>query len=400
MAFIPSEEILNKYAEVLINFALNGGKGINKGETVVLQVPESAKPLLKALRRTVLKAGANMITEYLAEDVSKEYFELANDEQLSFMAKRYMKGKVDDADHFVFIDCTTDKHELETIPPEKIMFRQRALKPYKEWREEKENQGKMTWTLALYGTEAMAKEAGISQEKYWEQIIKACYLDSPNPIEEWKRVLRETERIKSALDALKIDKLRVQSEGTDLTVGLGPGRVWLGGSGRNIPSFELFISPDARRTEGKIHFDLPLYRYGNLIENVELEFKEGRVISAKASKGENIIKEMIAVEGADRIGEFSLTDKRFSRIDTFMAETLFDENFGGPNGNTHVALGSAYKDSYPGDPSKLSKEEWNALGYNDSVIHTDIIATKNRTVTAFLPDGTEKVIYKDGMFTI
>lgn len=400
MVYVPKPEILEKYAHLLINFALNSGEGVRKGETVVLQVPECAKPFLHPLRKAVLKSKANLITEFMPDEVTKEYYELADDTQLGYIPKNYLKGKVDDADHLVFIEATTNKHELEGIPPEKIMKRQRALKPYRDWRNEKEALGKLTWTIAMYGTEAMAKEANISLEKYWDQIIKACYLDSSDVLKEWHRIFREVNRIKTTLDNLAIEKLNIQAEGTDLFVTLGKGRSWLGGSGRNIPSFELFISPDARYTEGKIHFDLPLYRYGNLIKDVKLKFKHGNVVHASAEKGENVLKEMIAVEGANRIGEFSLTDKRFSRIDTFMGETLFDENFGGTYGNTHLALGSAYKDSYPGDGTKFTQEDWKNLGYNDSVIHTDIIATKNRIVTAYLPDGSKKVIYKDGMFTV
>ena len=83
-----------------------------------------------------------------------------------------------------------------------------------------------------------------------------------------------------------------------------------------------------------------------------------------------------------------------------MAETLYDENFGGIYGNTHIALGSAYKDSYPGDPSKISKEQWSELGYNESVVHTDMISTENREVTAFLKNKEEIIIYKNGKFVI
>ena len=109
---------------------------------------------------------------------------------------------------------------------------------------------------------------------------------------------------------------------------------------------------------------------------------------------------MIATEGADMVGEFSLTDKRFSRITKFMAETLFDENIGGENGNTHIALGNAYHDCYEGDPSKLSKKDWAKLGFNDSSVHTDIISTAPRTVTAHMKDGTTKVIYRNGQYVL
>ncbi|MDP3790362.1 MAG: aminopeptidase, partial [Candidatus Omnitrophota bacterium] len=103
---------------------------------------------------------------------------------------------------------------------------------------------------------------------------------------------------------------------------------------------------------------------------------------------------------ADKIGEFSLTDSRLSRITKFMGETLFDENVGGKWGNTHLALGSAYKDSYPGDPAEVTDIGWKEMGYNESVIHTDIVATSRRTVTGTLPSGEKKVIYKDGKFVI
>ena len=97
------------------------------------------------------------------------------------------------------------------------------------------------------------------------------------------------------------------------------------------------------------------------------------------------LKEMIAQENADKVGEFSLTDKRHSRITKFMATTLFDENIGGEFGNTHIALGNAYKDTFTGDISKVSDEEWNEMGYNSCPkVHTDIVSTTNRTVTAIL----------------
>ncbi len=118
---------------------------------------------------------------------------------------------------------------------------------------------------------------------------------------------------------------------------VGEQRRWLGGRGRNIPSFELFTSPDWRGTEGWIYCNQPLYRYGNLVKGIRLAFVDGLVSEASAEQNEQVLKEMIATEGADRIGEFSLTDRRFSRITRFMAQTLYDENVGGAHGNTHIA---------------------------------------------------------------
>lgn len=400
MAYNPPKEILDRYADVLVNFALNSGEGVKKGEVVLLRVGEIAKPLLRSLRKSLLNCGAHPIINYFPDDFDREFYELAQDHHIEFFPDKYVRGLVDQIDHVITIVAETNPKELEGIDPKKIMKRGLTYKPYMDWRHEKEAQGKLTWTMALYGTEAQAKEAGLSLEEYWNQIINACFLDHEKPIEKWREVFSETERIKEKLNSMKIKTLHVKGENIDLKVGIDQNRRWLGGSGRNIPSFELYISPDWRKTEGKIKFNQPLYRYGNLIKDVELEFKNGRVVSSKASQNEHVIKEMIATENADKIGEFSLTDSRMSRITKFMAETLFDENMGGEHGNTHIALGNAYQDSFPGDLTKVTKEQWKEMGYNNSVIHTDIISTEPRTVTATLEDGSEAVIYKDGKFTV
>jgi aminopeptidase len=245
----------------------------------------------------------------------------------------------------------------------------------------------------------MAKEAKMSLKEYWAQIIKACFLDKKDPIKEWRRVFGMVEKAQKKLNSLPIDKMHVKGPDVDLWVHLGRDRRWMGGSGRNIPSFELFTSPDWRGTEGWIRFSEPLYRYGNLITGIELWFKNGRVVKCKAKQNEKVLKQMIATQNADKVGEFSLTDKRFSRITKFMAETLFDENVGGKYGNTHIALGNAYHDCFADDPSTLEPEDWEELGFNSSSVHTDIVSTTPRTVTAYMRDGTTQVIYKDGLFT-
>lgn len=398
--YVPSKDILDKYADLLVNFALGDCKGIKKGDVVFLQVPENAKPLLVSLRNVVLKAGGSPIISFSPDDMTKEFYNLASDEQISFFPEKYLKGLVDEVDHFLMILADTNPKELENVNPKKIMMRQKVFKPYMEWRDEKENAGNLTWTLAAYATEGMAKEAGLSLEEYWQEIIKSCYLDEENPIEKWKSIVAEIGRVQEKLNSMEIEELHITASGTDLVVGLGKDRKWLGGSGNNIPSFEVFISPDWRKTQGKIQFTEPLYRYGNLIKNAYLEFENGKVVKATASEGESILKEMILTENADKIGEFSLTDGRLSRITKFMAETLFDENVGGEQGNTHLALGKAYQDSYPGDVSKVTNEQWDEMGYNNSVVHTDIVSTSPREVTAKLSNGEEVLIYKEGKFII
>jgi aminopeptidase len=137
------------------------------------------------------------------------------------------------------------------------------------------------------------------------------------------------------------------------------------------------------------------------VKGIELTFEKGRVVKATAKENEKLLKEMLATDvGASQIGEYSLTDKRLSRITKFMAETLFDENMGGTFGNTHIAVGRSYHDTYALSTKGVDKSTFKNLGYNDSVIHTDMISTVDRTVTATMKDGSTKVIYKNGQFTI
>lgn len=402
----PSQEILKKYADVLIKFALWGGKGVKPGETVCLQVPESARPLLTPLVASVLEAGANPVIHYQPdghdrwESVDRVFYEKGTLEQITYMPKNYLLARIQDCDHFVGILSSWNPKELEGIDSAKIMARQKAVKFYKDARTDKENAGKLTWTLALYGTEAMAAEANMSLEEYWQQIIEACYLNETDPIKKWQETFDLMEEYRTKLTSMKIQSVHVTGADMDLTVKIGSNRQWLGGSGRNIPSFELFTSPDWRGTNGRIKFNQPLYRYGSLITGIELTFKDGVITNATADQNEQLLKDMVAVEGANKIGEFSLTDSRFSKITRFMAETLFDENVGGRFGNTHLAIGSAYKDTFNGSLDGITPEQFEEMGFNDSAVHCDIMSTTDRTVEATLEDGSTIIIYQDGRFTL
>jgi len=404
--FQLGEELLKKYAQVMVLYALNNGNGINNGDTVFLVGQECSKDLYIAIAKEIYAAGGNIITNYQPNNIkdnsiTRFLLESGNDEQLSFFARPYWQGIVDAVDHILFIIAEPDVHAFEGIASSKISKMNSARAPYMAMREKKEAAGKLSWTLCLYGTQSMADEAGLSLNDYWEQIIEACYLREDDPVAKWKQVQKEIETIKDALDNLNIDKLFIKGDDVDLEIKIGANRKWLSGGGKNIPSFEIFTSPDWRGTNGHIHFNQPLYYSGKRISGITLNFKDGVVVLSSATENEDALKEMIAQENADKAGEFSLTDKRHSRITKFMATTLFDENMGGKFGNTHIALGNAYKDTFTGDMSTVTEEQWKEMGYNSCPkVHTDIISTTNRTVTALLTNGTQKVIYKDGMFTI
>ncbi len=396
----PSSALLKKYADVLVKFALNSGKGVKKGEVVQCIVPDVAKPMLLALQQSILKSGAHPLLRLIPTGASKPFYQLANEKQLTFFPRKYLKARVELIDHSIGIHAEHDLHELKDVDPKKIMRSAESKKKIREWIDDKEYVGKFTWTLAIYGTPAFAKEAKLTLKDYWQQIIKACFLDFDNPVSQWRKVFSEQERVKKALNSLPIDRLHVKGKNINLWLSFGKKRRWVGGSGRNIPSFEIFTSPDWRGTEGFIFFNQPLYRYGTLIKGVRLEFKKGKVVKATAKKGEKTLRTMLKRKGADKVGEFSLTDSRVSRISKFMANTLFDENIGGKFGNTHIAVGSSYKDTFAGDPKLVKKNEWKKLGYNESGEHCDVISTEDRTVTAILQNGKKIIIYKDGKFTV
>lgn len=390
------KKILEKYARVLVNFALGGGKGIKKGDVVYVQFDETAKPFAHEILKAILKSGGNPIMRMGSDDFFKTFLELSSEEQLQFFPKKYYKALVDTIDHRIAILSNKDPLFLKGIDPKKIILANKSVQLFKKWTFEKEDKGKLTWTLALYPTAGQAKQAGLTLKEYWEQVIKACFLDYKDPLKKWREVFEKIEELKKKINSMEIKTLHFKAKDTDLKIGLGEKRKFAGGGGRNIPSFEIFTSPDWRLVEGKVYFDLPLYRYGNKIEGIYLEFKKGKVVKARAKKNEKLLQELIKQKNADKVGEISLTDKRFSRIDKFMANTLYDENFGGKFGNMHLALGSSYHDCYAGDPKKLKASDWKRLGFNESPEHTDIIQTVNREVYAELKNGVKKLIYKDG----
>ncbi len=399
--FTPDKKILENYAKVMIDFALGKGKGVHKGQVVYLQYDSEALPLALAVYKRILEKGAYPMVKGIEESFQKTMFENASDDQLKFFPKEYTKALVNTIDHRIYLIAPTNPFLLKDVDPKKVMASNSGDKRLlRKWLFEKEDQGKLTWTLCLYGTEGMANEAGLSIKDFWQEIINACYLDKENPIKTWESTFTQINELKTKLNSLPVDTYHMISEKTDLYIKLGKKRIWQGGGGANIPSFEIFTSPDWRGVNGKIFFNFPLYRYGNIIKDIQLEFKDGIVIKASAAKNEKLLQEMIKQKNANKIGEFSLTDKRFSKISKFMANTLYDENFGGDFGNSHLAVGTSYHDCYNGDVKKMGTKDWESLGFNESVEHCDIINTNEKTVEAIMKDGSKKVIYKNGNFVL
>lgn len=392
---------LERYADVLL-------WGISKGKKkpfrpydnllVIYDLP--ALPLLEALHKklverrinTVMRASMNPAMEY-------HYMSLSDRKQRQYIAPgeqelyRNLNG-------YIFLHAPMSLTHLRDIDPVRINEVMITRKTLRNILNKRESEGVFNWTLCTYPTEALARQAGATLKAYASQIRKACFLNEKDPAGKWEEIFTAAGDIKKWLNSLPITRLMVESRSVDLELSLGRMRMFVGVSGRNIPSFEIFTSPDWRGTRGRYYADMPSFRNGNYIEGVNLVFEKGKVTRASAVKGGSFVNSTISMDpGARRIGEFSLTDRRFSRIDRFMADTLFDENFGGRFGNCHIALGSSYANTYRGDAAELSPKLKTGLGFNDSALHWDLVNTEKKSVTAVLKNGKKLLIYDGGIFT-
>ena len=395
-----SKKELEGYADVLLwGLQTARRRKFNKNDAVAIRYHLPARPLAEILYDKLLRMGLNPVPRALeTPQMEKSFYTRATSRQLGFVPSgeeslhQHLNGSI----HLFAPESIT---HLSDVDPKRIGQAAVARKYLRDILARREEQGLFSWTLCVFPTMALARHAKMSLKAYARQIAAACFLEQPCPVTEWQDVHRKIRSIKKALDRLPVERIHIESDTIDLTITPGEKRKWLGLSGRNIPSFEVFISPDWRGTQGVYYADQPSFRSGNYVAGVRLEFKKGAVVKVSARKGEDFIRRQLEMDpGAKRVGEFSLTDRRFSRINAFMANTLFDENFGGPHGNCHLALGSAYTDAYAGKRAlddSLRKE----LGFNDSALHWDLVNTGNKRVTAILKGGSKQTIYENGEFT-
>ena len=395
-----TQDQLDKYADVMLWGLKTSREGrFKKKEIVLIQFDREAIKLAEIIHSRLLDLGLNTVMRLTMTSVMEHnFFDKGDNSQLVFVAPG-QKELYENLNGSIHLRAPESLTHLSDIDPKKIGKTLVAQKPLRNILDEREEQGAYGWTLCTFPTVELARQAGLSVRQYCKQIIKACYLDEADPVRVWQDIHREATAIKTWINSMDVDYLHIESKNINLKVVPGRHRKWVGISGHNIPSFEIFLSPDWRGTEGLYYADQPSFRSGNYVEGVQLVFKKGSAVKMKAQKGEEFVKKQLSMDkGACRVGEFSLTDKRFSKIDKFMANTLYDENFGGRFGNCHLAVGASYSSTYDGDPSRLTSKVKNQLGFNDSALHWDLVNTENKTVTAYLKGGKSVVIYEDGMF--
>ena len=395
-----SEKYLDRYADVLL-WALKLARTgrFKKNEIVLIRYDMPATRLAEIVFAKLLNRGLNPIPRLnLTTTMEQSFFRLSNDKQVVFKPPGE-KELFKNLSGSIFLHAPESITHLSGIDPQKIGKAIVAKKYLRDILDKRNQTGDFGWTLCTYPTKAQARHAKLSLKAYTTQIINACFLNKTSPISHWEDILKQATSIKKWLNRMKVKYYHIESENIDLEITPGEERKWIGISGHNIPSFELFLSPDWRGTKGRYFANLPSFRSGNYVKGVKLEFKKGAVIKMEAEKGKDFVTNQLKMDnGANKIGEFSLTDKRFSRINTFMANTLFDENYGGTYGNCHVALGSSYADTYAGNLQELTKEKKKQFGFNDSALHWDLINTEKKRVVAHLVSGKKITIYEGGKF--
>ena len=393
---------LDRYADVLLWGLKTSRSGrFKKKDIVLIRYNIPANPLAEIVYTKLLDRGMNPVLRVnLTSAMERNFFKLSNNNQIVFQppGEEELFKKLNGG---IFLHAPESITHLSDVDSKKIGKAAVARKYLRDILDERDQAGAFGWTLCNYPTEEQARHAGLSLREYADQIIRACFLNRTSPVSQWQNVFKNATSIKKWLNSMKVNFYHIESANTDLKITPGEKRKWIGISGHNIPSFEIFLSPDWRGTSGIYFADQPSFRSGNYVEGVRLEFKKGAAVKIQARKGQNfVVKQLSMDKGANKLGEFSLTDKRLSKIDTFMANTLFDENYGGKNGNCHVALGASYADTYDGNSQELTKEKKKDLGFNDSALHWDLVNTEKKRVSAHLVSGKKLTIYENGKFTM
>ncbi len=394
-----SPEELSEYARLLL-WGLERARGapLRKSEPVLVRFDAPALPLAEEVYARLIERGLFPLARMLpTARMERDMYEAANRRRLSTLppGEKELTAALGGS---ITIMAPQSPAHLAGVDPELIALHRQSRRPLQEISLRREREGAYAWTLGVWPTTALAKTAGMSLAAYARETARACRLNTGNVTAAWRRLARLLDDLRLRLDALGDVELHVEAEdGTDFSVRIGAHRRWAGLTGRNIPSFEVYVSPDWRTAHGVFCADMPVFFDGNEVSGIRLEMQRGRVVRFAARRGRDFATELLGLdEGAAQLGELALVDRRFSPISRRMAHGMFDENYGGAHGSMHIALGQSYANTFAGD---WDEAEARRLGFNQSGLHWDLISTAERRVTALLPDGP-RVIYENGEFTL
>jgi aminopeptidase len=358
-----------KLAALLCGYSLK----IKKDDIVLIRGEACAIPLIKACFREVLLLGGHPIVRMSFPEQNATFFKYGQDHQFSYVSP-IDKLQAETISALISIDSTDNSKQLTNADSSKVAMSQKVRGGLRDIMFDREDKGEFTWVLAPYPTSAMAQDAEMSLDEYTEFVYNACKLNEKDPIAAWEAVDREQAEIVKRLTGAK--KLHIKGKNTDLVLNID-GRSWKSCCGqRNMPDGEIFTSPVENSATGEIYFDIPTNYNGIEASGVYLRFENGKVIEAKAEKGQDFLLKMLDIdEGARFVGEiaFGLNNN----IQKPSKNILFDEKIGQ---TIHLAVGSSYAETG---------------GKNKSALHWDLIKDMKNGSSVEL-DG--RLIYRDGEF--
>ena len=396
---------MTRYAELAVRVGVN----LQRGQTLfVVGQPEHAG-MMRAVAEEGWKAGAGDVQLVYRDEYERRLHALHAPEELLDRTPPWLETAMlalegaalvyvlGDADPELFADVDEDR-AARTVARRirEISLDQTARQV-------------VSWTVILGPTEGWARDlfGEPDLERLWREVAAVTRLDEPDPTAAWQAHIRELGGRAAALDARRFDRLRFHGAGTDLVVGLIPDARWKGITSRtawgqtfaaNLPSEEVFTTPDRSRTQGVARTTMPLYWYGSVVEDVELRFEAGRVVDMRARSGESFLRSKLDTDdGARYLGEVALVDgdSRVGRRNLVFRNGLLDENAA-----CHIAVGSGYTEPIEG-AERFTDEERIAAGINVSQIHVDLmIGSDDVDVDGIGTDGEFEPILRDGRWVL
>ena len=343
------------FAALLCDYCLE----VSPGQQVVVRSTTLASPLLLAVQRAVLEREAWPLLRVSLPEQELSFWSAARPAHLDAFAPLDLV-EAEGTDASLSIHAPANTRELAGVDPAVLARAARARSPVRE------AALRRRWCVSLWPTAAGAQEAGMSTADFAAFVERALFLDREDPAAAWAEL--------SSLQAQLIDRLaraselRIEGEGTDLSLSVA-GRVWVNSDGRrNMPSGEVFTGPVETSASGVVRFDIPSSPRGVEVSGITLEFRDGVVVAASADRGDDVLQAMLATDdGARRLGEIGIGTN--TGIDRPVGTILFDEKIGG---TVHLALGRSYPETG---------------GKNESAIHWDMICDL-RTGGRITADGT------------
>jgi aminopeptidase len=353
------------FAALLCDWCLEPAEGTQ----VLVRTTTLAVPLVAAVHRAVLERGAWPLLRLTPPGLERDFYELAGDAQLDGFAPLELV-EAQSAESSLRIDAPANVRQLAGVDPARISRAARARRPVQEAR-----MGHR-WCGTLWPTSALAQQAGMGDRAYAAFVARALFLDRPDPIAAWRELSAAQARVVERLSMAR--EIRIEAEGTDLRLRV-EGRTWINSDGRrNMPSGEVFTGPHEDSAEGTIRFTVPSGRGGAEVAGVELTFRAGEVVEARAERGEADLREALAIDpGARFLGELGIGTNR--GIDRATGSTLLDEKIAG---TVHLALGRSYPETG---------------AVNDSALHWDLICDL-RPGGELSADG--EAVVRNGKFTL